>query len=144
VSEMLPPLATLGQLDARVPEEIEIGDPRAEAALEDASAAVRHAARRSWVNEFGELEGVPDIAVTITLAVAKRIWSNPYDYRSEQIGEYANQRSATGLLTEAERHDLADLAGDLVSVELQADYVPNSPSQHLLDVRRGHGSTWWL
>lgn len=142
MADELPPLATLEQLKSRIPGGIKSDDEaRAEANLEDASSAVRNAAHRTWVNEEGELEGVPPIAVTITLAAAKRAFINPFDYRSEQIGEYAYQ-GAVGMLLPEERADLETLSGDLVSVDMDLPYKPSSPTQRFLDSYRREQDAW--
>jgi hypothetical protein len=136
------PLADLDALKARIPGGIDQADePRAEAALEDASAAVRHAASRTWLDEAGDLDNPPPIAVAHTLAAARRLFLNPNGYRSEQIGEYAWQ-GHSGLLTPEERDDLAGLGGDLLSVELQLPYRVNAPTSEALRDIAIEGSGW--
>lgn len=134
---MADPLAQVADLAKRVPGGIDDTD-RAEAALEDASAAVRHAAGRSWTDDEP-----PDIAVTITLAAAKRIFANPHDYSHEQIGEYA-WRGPSGLLTPEERDDLDRLAGDVVSVEMQTPYEVASTAQRQFDRWAEEDEAWPL
>ena len=138
----LPPLATIEQLNARLVEAVPENDPRALAALEDASAEVRHAAGRSWVDEDDELEDVPDIAVRITLRLAKDIVENPYGYRSEQVGEYAYQRAAGGMLTPEEREALDELSGDIVSVPTVSSLKISGKSAGILDETRRDEAGW--
>jgi len=138
----LPPLATIEQLNARLVEAVPENDPRALAALEDASAEVRHAAGRSWVDEDDELEDVPDIAVRITLRLAKDIVENPYGYRSEQVGEYAYQRAAGGMLTPEEREALDELSGDIVSVPTVSSLKVSGKSALILDEVRRQEAGW--
>ena len=142
----LPSLATIEQLNARLVEEVSINDARALAALEDASAEVRHAAGRSWtVEESGggyELEDVPDIAVRITLRLAKDIVENPYGYRSEQVGEYAYQRAAGGMLAPEERQALDELSGDIVSVPTETTLKVSGKSALILDEVRRREAGW--
>ena len=140
----LPPLATIDQLNARLVEPVDTNpdDPRAVAALEDASAEVRHAAGRSWVDEDDELEDVPDIAVRITLRLAKDIVENPYGYRSEQVGEYAYQRAAGGMLTPEEREALDELSGDIVSVPTVSSLKVSGKSALILDEVRRQEAGW--
>ena len=140
----LPSLATIEQLNARLVEPVptDPDDPRAVAALEDASAEVRHAAGRSWVNEDDELEGVPDIAVRITLRLAKDIVENPYGYRSEQVGEYAYQRAAGGGLTPEERAALDELSGDIVSVPTVSSLKVSGKSAQILDEAMRDEAGW--
>jgi hypothetical protein len=144
----LPSLATIEQLNARLVEPVDTDpdDPRAVAALEDASAEVRHAAGRSWtVEESGgdyELEDVPDIAVRITLRLAKDIVENPYGYRSEQVGEYAYQRAAGGGLTPEERAALDELSGDIVSVPTVSSLKVSGRSAQILDEAMRDEAGW--
>ena len=104
---MLPPLATTIQFDARLPGGLSSDDgARAEATLEDASALVRAEAGQTWVNDAGDLVDVPDIIVSVTLAVAKRAFVNPDMVRSEGIQDYQvsfGSSSPDVYLTKAER-----------------------------------------
>lgn len=139
----LPPLADLNALKVRIPGGVDSADEnRAMAALEDASAEVRHAAERTWVDSNGDLDDPPDIAVRITLRVAKALFLNPHDYRSEQIGEYAYQMPSGGMLTEWERQQLTQLSGDLLSVEMQLPYEVYAPTADELDEIREDLSGW--
>jgi hypothetical protein len=117
---MLPPLATLADLSARIIGDIAPGDEtdRANALLTDASTLVRFEAGADWVDENGALTDVPDIAVTITLASAVRAWHNPTGAESQQLGA-ASVRFGNAWLTGAEADRLSSLAkGGLTSVLL--------------------------
>lgn len=89
---MLPALAPLDALKARLALTLDEADePRAQAALDDASALIRaEAGGTTWVDDDGELleNEVPDIVVTLTLKVAKRSIVNPDDVAQEGAGSY--------------------------------------------------------
>lgn len=139
----LPPLATIAQLQNRLVEPLPSSDlTRAEAALEDASAEVRHAASRTWTNDDDQLEGVPPIAVRITLRLAKDLVENPYGYKSEQIGEYAYQRGSGGMLTPLEVRQLEELSGDLVSVPTESTLQVSGKSAGIIDQYRRDEAGW--
>lgn len=109
---MLPPLASLEDLQARLPETIgDVDEPRAEAALQDASALVRAEAGTTWTTN-GELDAdVPDIIVTVTLAVARRAYLNPEEARQATIGGYSVTYGPGGtFLTEDEKQLVASIA----------------------------------
>jgi hypothetical protein len=91
---MLLPLASFVDFLARSPEEIQGSEQgRIEALLDDASALVRAEAGRTWVVD-GALVDVPDVVVTVTLAVARRAFTNPDMVESEALpGEYSVKRS---------------------------------------------------
>lgn len=123
---MLPPLATIEQLEARLGRQLT--DPaeidRANALLEDASSLVRFEAHTDWIDpDTGLPVPPPDVAVTITLASATRAWYNPAQVQSEQLGA-AMVRFGDVWLTGAEADRLARLGGTsgLTSVELTGGY----------------------
>lgn len=105
----LPPLATVADMEARIGRAIE-GDEnvaRANALLADASALVRFEANRTWVDaETGELVGVPDYVVTLTVNAALRGWYNPAGIESAQLGA-VSVRYGSAWLTNTERENLA-------------------------------------
>lgn len=83
---MLPPLATLDELEVRIgPQEDEA---RAEAVLVDASNLIRDEAGKTWLDEL-EVSTAPDMIVTLALKVAARAIENPSGYTSETYPEYA-------------------------------------------------------
>lgn len=112
---MLPSLATLEQFDPRVPGGVAASDEaRAQANLDDASALVRAEAGKTWVDEANELDGVPDVIVTVTIAAAKRAFMNPDMVRSESIDGYSTSYAAASpdvYLTKAERQAVRRAAG---------------------------------
>lgn len=101
----LPPLASLDDLEVRLPDHIEGNDvARAEAALIDASALVRTEAGKTWANDDGdELVDVPDIIVTITVAVARRGFLNPEGYQQETSGDHTVMLSSSIYLLDDEK-----------------------------------------
>lgn len=84
---MLPPLATLDELEVRIGQQDEAA--RAEAVLRDASSLVRSEAGKTWVNDTNVVTGVPDMVVTLVLKVAKRAIDNPEGLTGETYPEYA-------------------------------------------------------
>jgi hypothetical protein len=93
----LPPLADLASLRDRISGGIDSDDePRAVAALEDASTDVRDASGQDWVNPDGTLmTALPEVLVRITRAVAKREFLNPDGLASETETEGPYSRSVT-------------------------------------------------
>lgn len=84
---MATPLATVEMLAARLGRSLEDNTPdraRAEAALEDVSARARSVADQSWTDP----EKVPDAVVTVVLAAARRIFTNPDRYLSNMAGTF--------------------------------------------------------
>ena len=110
---MLPPLAQLDALNARTPGGIDDDDnERASAALSDASALVRATAKHTWVDADEALIAVPDVVVSITLAVALRAFVNPADGVTQEVvaSDYTAAYSSGGLyLTNLERQTLQQL-----------------------------------
>lgn len=107
---MLPALADLAALSARVPGGIPAEDEaRAQSALEDASALVRDECGRDFVDDEGELDA-PAAVVRVVLGVARRDFMNPDGARSdtETVGPHSRTMvrpdDQTGLyLTDQER-----------------------------------------
>lgn len=87
---------------------------RAEALLEDASALVRKEAGATWVTGDAVVD-VPEIVVTITVAVAKRAFENPRGAASETTGpfgvQYPDHAGDLVFLTESEQKTLQRLRG---------------------------------
>lgn len=110
---MLLPLASLEQLEDRIPSGIPAGDaPRAVANLEDASALVRAEGHRNWLTADGTAlaDDLPDIVVTIVVASAKRAFVNPEDLESVAVeGNTARFRDV--YLTKNERRLVRQAAG---------------------------------
>jgi hypothetical protein len=138
-----PTLATIWQLQARIPGEMSDGDvPRALAALDDASAWIRtEAGTEDWLDADGLLETVPPVIVSICCAVARRIIDNPAGLVSETVAGYSySQSNATTdvYLTKAEKAMIHKIVGGggLVSVPLEGPYTPPWPP---LDVAFGRG-----
>jgi hypothetical protein len=84
---MLPPLASLAELEIRAGAQEEAA--RAGAVLVDASSLIRDEAGKTWVNDLGDLDTVPDMVVTLVLKVAKRAIDNPEGLAGETYPEYA-------------------------------------------------------
>jgi hypothetical protein len=128
---MLPSLATLADLEARLGHAIDPADQaRAQALLDDASALVRLAAHNDFMtlDEPPVLDVVPDICVTITCGAALRGWYNPAGIESAQLGA-VSVRYGGAWLTQAER----DLLGDLIGAG------PGSRSLRQVTLRPGYG-----
>ena len=107
---MLPPLATITDLEARIGHPITDPDDqaRANALLADASSLVRFAANQTWVDpDTGLLvTDVPDLAVSITCQAALRGWYNPAGIEAAQLGA-VSVRYGGAWLNSQERQDLA-------------------------------------
>lgn len=112
----LPPLADVNDLSIWIGESISTASEidRANLALRFASALVRKEARRTWVDEAGDLEAVPDDVQLVTLASAARGFTNPDGIIDESLDDWRGRRldEAAGFaLTEAEKALLADYRG---------------------------------
>lgn len=111
---MLPAFATIDDLDARNPAGIAGDETRAQAALDDASALIRSAAGKTWVDDDNELANVPDIVVTICCRAALRSFTNPAGVTQQTAGpfsaSYANG-STDVYLTKGERSEVRAAAG---------------------------------
>lgn len=91
---MLPPLALVDDFAARTPGGVAASDrDRVEALLKDASTLVRIEAGTTWVNDAGDLEGVPDVAVVVTIAAARRAFANPDGVVRESAGSFSQTLS---------------------------------------------------
>jgi len=112
---MLPSLATVEQFEVRISGGVEVGDlARAQAALDDASALVRVEAGITWLNAADELFEVPDVAVAVTIAAARRAFVNPDMIASESIQDYSTTFSSSSsdiYLTKAERLAIRRITG---------------------------------
>lgn len=117
---MLPAIAAISDLEARLGSTITDPDERARAAalLRDASALVRHAAGTNWVDEESVLlADVPDLAVAIACAVTIRAFHNPADIDSTQMGG-VSVRYREVWLTRREADLLSRLTRSAGSLEL--------------------------
>lgn len=115
---MKPSLATLQELEARVPGGIPTGDEaRAEAALMDASALIRQVAKVDWLDDEGALDAasIPDEVVVICLAAAKRVFVNPDGVTQQGIDgavvSYGSTSSIDVYLTKAEKSSIREAVG---------------------------------
>lgn len=87
---MLPAFATIDDLADRHPGGIADADEaRAQAALDDASALIRAAAQKTWVDDNDALEDVPDIVVTVCVRAALRAFVNPTGLTQETTGPFS-------------------------------------------------------
>lgn len=113
------PLASVEQLADRLGIALDAQTPdglRAQAALEDASALVRAEAGVDYVDDHGELETVPEVIITITIAAAYRAFRNPDGKTQTSVGDvsvsYSRQAGEAQLfLTRAERRAIRRAAG---------------------------------
>lgn len=112
---MLPPLAAVADLGARLPGGIsEADEPRAQAALEDASSKIRSVAGVTWTTDDELDDDVPDIIVTICCSAARRSFVNPDGVTGENAGSYGfTQANASPdvYLTKAEQGAVRKAAG---------------------------------
>jgi hypothetical protein len=100
-----PPLAPVESLRDRLGVDADV--VRLAAHLDDASALVRAEAGQSWI-VAGELDGVPDEVVRITLAVARAMFENPQRVSSDQTGPFSVSYSQPDRwLSDEDRRSLA-------------------------------------
>lgn len=86
----LPAFATLVEFAARIHGGIDDTDePRAQAALDDASTLIRDAADKTWVTDDELDDPIPDVLRIVCLAAARRAFNNPDGIRSESAGSYS-------------------------------------------------------
>lgn len=111
------PLATVPDLSGWLGETIAPGDDtlRAGWALRMASALVRAEVGLTWLDEDGELDGVPEQATLVTLAVAARAHTSPDDQVVQETVDDYTYREAERLepgvsLTASEKALLGKLA----------------------------------
>jgi hypothetical protein len=107
---MLPSLATVADMEARLGHPIDDPDDqaRAQALLDDASALIRFEANENWVttDDPPALGAVPDLVTSLTAVAALRGWYNPAGIESAQLGA-VSVRYGGAWLTNAERANLA-------------------------------------
>lgn len=89
----LPALADLDAFKVRLGFDLALSDePRAQAALEDASALARAEAGVDWITDADppalDTANIPDIVVAIVLRAARRAFINPDEVESESAGSY--------------------------------------------------------
>jgi hypothetical protein len=107
---MTTPLASVDQLEDRLGD-VDIDEARIAACLADASALVRAEARQTWLDDAGDLDGVPDVVEMIVLAVARRAYLNPDGAIQQTAGpfteRYAEVAGQVFYLTDTEQRALA-------------------------------------
>lgn len=92
----LPAFATVEELAARIPGGVSDADePRAQAALDDASTLIRGVAGEDWTSsggalDFGDIaERQQDQITLVCISAAKRAYLTPTGVRSETLGDAA-------------------------------------------------------
>lgn len=144
---MLPPLADFSELVDRLdpPPVGAIENTRAEAALFDASTAVRAFARTSWVVDGELVADVPDIVVVVTLRAARRLYVNPDMVRQESLADHsATFGGELAILTDDDKRDISSaldhppglwtLGTTRLELETQSVYVDVAGSDKPLPV----------
>lgn len=145
---MLPALAKIEDLEVRVPGGIDSGDrPRAQAALDDASATIRSTARKTWTTGSELDDDVPDIVVTICLKAAVRALVNPDGVTEESIDGYSagySNESPDVYLTKKEEQMIRQAAGTsrLGVQRLTRGDVPDTPTVFVDTVPSGEKVPW--
>lgn len=105
---------------------IEEDDARAVLVLRMASAAVCQVA--GSVSDAWEIDDVPEVAWSVTLAAAARLWANPTGQTDRSVGPFRDgwDAGATGILTADEREQIANLnsssVAGLSSIRVQAPW----------------------
>lgn len=113
---MLPALASLSALEARLGVTLADADvERASAALDDASALIRAEAGTDWVDDEGALTDVPPVVEQIALAVAYRAFRNPDAFTQTSLGDasvaYDRSGQSAVYLTRDERRAVRRASG---------------------------------
>lgn len=151
----MPAFADLDALRARLPGGIEGDDePRAQAALDDASTLIRAETGMDWESD------VPEIVVTVTLWAALRAFSNPEGLTQEQLVSYSYSKanpSTDVYLTTKERRLVRRAAGvsglwaqpttrgdtlDTPCTDPDAICAPNSGTQYIAVEPDGEPMPW--
>lgn len=109
----LPALAAVADLEVRLGKSCD--GPRAQAALDDASALIRAEAGKTWVDDDGNLDGVPDIIATLAMKVARRALMNPDEYTSETVGPFSVGLPASYLRDDEKRAIRIAVRGSRIS-----------------------------
>jgi hypothetical protein len=89
----LPALANIDTLEDRG---VVVDLTRAQAALMDVSALIRREAGKTWVDEDGDLEEVPDEVVAVLVEVIRRSVSNPTGATQVSLGDASVSYGGTG------------------------------------------------
>ena len=84
----LPALASLGQLEARLGGDVD-DVPQALAMLDQASAIVRAYTGLRWVDEHGNLDGVPDGVPGVVVEMVYRVTQNPGGATQDTAGPFS-------------------------------------------------------
>ena len=112
----LPAFASTDDLGVRIPNGIADADePRAQAALDDASALIRaEVGDDKWMTDGLVDEDLPTIIPTITMRAAYRAFTNPAEQTQSTTGPFSGSWSnATVYLTQNERALVARAAGNV-------------------------------
>lgn len=127
---MLPALATTDALVLRLGVTLAGAElDRASAVLDDASALIRSEAGVDWVDEQGQLAGVPTVVESVALAVAYRAFRNPDGLGQASLGDASvsydrGSGQSAVYLTRDERRSIRRAAGTsaIGAVELVAPW----------------------
>ena len=95
----MPPLASFPDLEAWLGDSLDA--VRGQAVLDNASAQVRAAAGRTWVDEANALVDVPADIRALVVRLAARMYANPTGSRQESAGPFSRSLG-DGLLTDDE------------------------------------------
>jgi hypothetical protein len=107
---------------------------RAVAALADASAVVRSVARKTWVDEDGNLEPVPPVVEQVTIAAAIRVFRNPDGFAQASVGDvsvsYGSRPGGSVFLTRDEKRAVMAAAGTATAraIPLESGWVVMPPA----------------
>lgn len=106
-------LVSLAAFELRIDGGIDTADePRAQAALEDASALVREAAGEDWLTDAGALETVPEAVIAVVVSAARRSFLNPEGVKTDASGDQSTTFSTAEVyLTKEEKRIVRSAAG---------------------------------
>lgn len=80
---------------------VSIDETRALSVLTAASAVVRDEAKKTWLDEEGELENVPEEIAGVVVRLAARLWANPSSATQQTSGPFSTS-FARDLLSESD------------------------------------------
>lgn len=87
------PLASVEELQDRLGRVLDtVERTRAGAVLDDVSALARDVAGADFLDEFGQITGMPHTVGAVVLKAAERAMRNPEGYTGESTGDYSYQR----------------------------------------------------
>lgn len=128
-------LAQLHDLEARMGEVADAG--RAQAALDDISAAIHVVTNNAWVSDGALVDDVPGVALAVCCAAARRVLENAQLVASETLGPASTTYAAPSndiYLTRTEQRLLRKAAGvaSVGAVTLESPYPMGESTESIM------------